>query len=256
MLIRRANLTAITVAATLCLAGFGCANTARTASSGSLPSAATSLSTSTTGGKTVYLTFDADMTPAMKRRLEEHKVHSWYDPALLDYLRKDDVPATIFVTGMFAELYPTLITDLSKDSRFSLQNHSYDHSGFEAPCYGLNELKTDDQRKAEIAETQSVLKKLTGKAPTLFRFPGLCKNAHDDAIVASLGLRINDGNLVSGDAFSHNAGRIARHVIADARNGSVVVMHLGGPNAPATADAVRKIVPALRAEGFTFAALP
>ena len=206
--------------------------------------------------RTVYLTFDADMTPAMKRRLEEKKVSFWYDQGLVDYLRKENVPATIFTTGMFAELYPVLVKDLAEDGRFSIQNHSYDHAGFESPCYGLNELSTDDQRRAEITKTQAILKTLTGYAPTLFRFPGLCKNAHDDAIVTSLGLQVNDGNLVSGDAFSHDAARIAMHVIDTAVDGSVVVMHLGGPNATATPRAVMLIVPALRAKGFVFEKLP
>ncbi len=259
----RASSLAAFVVTVLCVAGFGCTDghsplAGLQFGKSELPVAADApqkVASSNAANKTVYLTFDADMTPSMKKRLEEKKVRAWYDPALIAYLRQEDVHATIFVTGMFAETYQSLIAGLAKDDRFSLQNHSYDHSGFEFPCYGLNELKTDDQRRAEVSETQSILTRLTGKAPTLFRYPGLCKNAHDDAIVTSQGLRINDGNLVSGDAFNRNADGIARRVISSAKDGSVVVMHLGGPNAPATTDALRKIVPALRAEGFAFSTL-
>jgi peptidoglycan/xylan/chitin deacetylase (PgdA/CDA1 family) len=265
MVIHRLKLTAGIVIAGLCIAGFGCASlrqnlplkeqrpVAIPSMAGRQPQDGTARPAG--AAKVVYLTFDADMTPAMKKRLEEKKVLAWYDPALIEYLRKEDVAATVFVTGMFAELYPSLITDLAKDDRFSIQNHSYDHSGFESPCYGLNELKSDDQRRAEITKTQDILHALTGKLPTMFRFPGLCKNAHDDATVISLGLKVNDGNLVSGDAFARDAARIAKHVVDAAVDGSVVVMHLGGPNAPATAEALRMIVPSLRAKGFNFAAL-
>lgn len=206
--------------------------------------------------KTVYLTFDADMTRGMKARLEKGKVASWYDPKLIEELKADDVPATVFATGMFAELYPGLLKELSADGRFTIGNHTYDHSAFAWPCYGLPALKTDEEKKAEIGRTQEILEKVTGKKPTLFRYPGLCgHDPHDDALVAAYGLAINDGTVVSGDAFSRHPDRIVKAVLGRVKDGSVVVMHLGGPNAPSTAAAVAELVPLLRARGFRFAKL-
>lgn len=206
--------------------------------------------------KTVFLTFDADMTQGMKSRLDEKKVAAWYDPKLIEELKAEDVPATVFVTGMFAEIYPDLIKELSADGRFSIENHTYDHSAFAWPCFGLRALKTDDEKRAEIRRTQAILESLTGKTPTLFRYPGLCgHDPHDDALVAAFGLAVNDGTLVSGDAFSRHPERIVRAVLGRVKDGSVVVMHLGGPNAPSTAAAVAELVPLLRAKGYRFAKL-
>ncbi len=208
------------------------------------------------GTKTVYLTFDADMTRGMKAKLDAKKVASWYDPALIDELKKDDVPATVFATGMFAEAYPDLLKDLAADGRFSIQNHTYDHAAFAWPCYGLPAVRTDGRKAEEIARTQDIIGKLTGSRPRLFRYPGLCgHDPHDDALVAAAGLSVNDGTLVSGDAFSRHPDRIVKTVLSRVVDGSVVVMHLGGPNAPSTAAAVAALVPLLRAEGFRFAKL-
>ena len=45
-------------------------------------------------------------------------------------------------------------------------------------------------------------------------------------------------------------------VLDDVRPGSIVVMHLiGAPNAPATAAALRTVIPALRARGYRFVTL-
>lgn len=206
--------------------------------------------------KTVYLTFDADMTQGMKSRLEKKKVAAWYDPKVIEELKSNDVPATIFATGMFAEIYPDLLKELSADGRFSIENHTYDHSAFAWPCYGLPALKTDEAKKAEIERTQAIIEKVTGKKPTLFRYPGLCgHNPHDDALVAAYGLTVNDGTVVSGDAFGRHPERIVKAVLDRVKDGSVVVMHLGGPNAPSTAAAVAELVPLLRARGFRFAKL-
>ena len=62
--------------------------------------------------KTVILSFDADMTPSMRARLMTGKVKAWYDPVIIDMFIQDHVPARIFVTGLFAEVYPDLIRQL------------------------------------------------------------------------------------------------------------------------------------------------
>ena len=47
----------------------------------------------------VALTFDADLTALMRRRLVSGKVHSYYNQALIEELRALHVPATMFLTG-------------------------------------------------------------------------------------------------------------------------------------------------------------
>lgn len=49
----------------------------------------------------------------------------------------------------------------------------------------------------------------------------------------------------------HSVSAIVDHVLADARNGSIVVMHVtGGNTAPLTAEALPPVVAGLRARGF------
>ena len=57
------------------------------------------------------------MTPGMLKRQQSGAVASWYDPAIVDFLRDSRVPAVIFVTGLFAEANPTLVAGLARELR-------------------------------------------------------------------------------------------------------------------------------------------
>ncbi len=204
--------------------------------------------------KIIYLTFDADMTPYMKKELLSGKIRSWYDPAIIAYLEDKKIPAAIFATGLFAELYPKEIKQWSEKG-LAIENHTYDHSAFRYPCFGLNVLKSDKEKKTEIKKAQEIIFGLTGKAPRLFRYPGLCHNASDDKLVQDSGLTIDNGTLTAGDAFNKNPKSIVKTILSHAKDRSVILMHLGGPNAPAAGRALKQAVPLLQKKGFIFKAL-
>lgn len=205
--------------------------------------------------KTIFLTFDADMTPYMRAEQKSGAVKRWYDPSLIEYLEKNNIPATFFVTGMFAEMYPDLVKSLAANQNFSIQNHTYDHRAFEPNCFHLPLVKTDRQKRAEIRKTQNILKSLTGYAPTHFRYPGLCRNAHDDTLVASEGLLLARGEISSGDAYMKKPEAIAANALKELNHGRVIVFHMGTVNAPATADAVKLLAPQLKQSGYTLGRL-
>ena len=83
-----------------------------------------------------------------------------------------------------------------------------------------------------------------------FRFPGDCYDAADVELVHSLGHRAVQWDVVSGDAYESDAGRVVEAVLERTRPGSIVVMHLNGPpNAPTTGVSLRSVIPALRDRG-------
>jgi len=248
------------------------------ATAGSAAMLAAGMPTSPGPARALYLTFDADMTPRMAQRAAADAASGtaphadaapdtppradaepglrWYDPELLDYLRQERVKATFFVTGLFAEVYPDVVRTLASDPLFEIGNHSYAHAAFAAPCYGLRLLSTDAEKLADIARAQEVLTRITGRTPTIFRYPGLCRSAHDDQLVRQSGLEIDRPTVTSGDAFNPDAEAIVREVRSRVRGGATILFHVGGPNAPATPRAVRELVPALRARGYVFETEP
>ena len=203
--------------------------------------------------KRVALTFDADMNPKMLKDLRSGKVKSWYDEKIIAKLHGNNVPATIFMTGMWAQQYSNEVKIFAQDPLLEIENHSWDHAGFAMPCYGLPQAIN---KKDEIMLAQNILQQLTGRTPIFFRFPGGCYSKEDLDLVNQQGLETVGWDTVSGDAFSKNAAQIEKNVINGTSNGSIIVMHLnGGPNAPKTSTTLPAIIKNLHAKGFEFVLL-
>jgi peptidoglycan/xylan/chitin deacetylase (PgdA/CDA1 family) len=202
--------------------------------------------------KVVALTFDADMTPSMLRDLRSGKVASWYNENVIATLRRERIPATLFLTGLWIETYPVVTRDLSGDPLFELGNHSYSHGGFRTPCYGLSAIR-ESSETAEVQKTDSLLKKHATTFRRYFRFPGLCFDGEDAKKVEAQGYTVIGGDVHGGDGFEGSRAKIASGVVGHVRPGSIVILHLhGGPNAPQTANALLEIIDKLRARGYTF----
>lgn len=205
-----------------------------------------------TNQKVVALTFDADMTWKMKYELMSGKVKSLYDKKITDILIHEQIPATIFATGLWLETYSQEYEDLSKNKLFEFGNHSYSHTGFTNKCYKLGELP-DDWNSKELSVTEDLLNKSPNHTTKLFRFPGLCYDQNDLNIIDKLGYNIIGGNLTNIDAFNKNSSLVSEKIINNITPGSIIVMHLnGGTNAPATAHALPTTINELKKRGYSF----
>ncbi|MDX3577309.1 MULTISPECIES: polysaccharide deacetylase family protein [unclassified Streptomyces] len=201
-------------------------------------------------GKTVALTFDADMTADQGARAAagEH----FDNPALIAALRELEVPSTVFMTGRWAEEYPDQARSIGRDPRFEIANHSYSHYAFTGDCYGLPTV-AEDRMRADVERAYTAFRKAgVPDAMPYFRFPGGCYDSRALRAVSGTGVTAVQWDVVSGDAFATDAGAVARQVLDGVRPGSVVVMHCTRSAAPTTERAVRTIVPELRRRGYRF----
>lgn len=206
--------------------------------------------------KIVYLTFDADMTQFMRQEQSAGLIKKWYDPALIEYLQNNNIAATFFVTGMFAEMYPDLIKSIANNKNFSIQNHTYDHKSFKPNCFHLPVVKSDKQKKVEIEKTQAIIKSLTGYTPTYFRYPGLCHNANDDILVRTEGLSLILNEIGSGDAYMKKPESIVTNVLRNLNRGqTIIIFHMGSKNTPQTTSAIKLLIPKLKKSEYIFGRL-
>jgi peptidoglycan/xylan/chitin deacetylase (PgdA/CDA1 family) len=211
------------------------------------PPVVTSASAPAPGDK-VALTFDADMTPAMRQRLRDGKVDSYANMAVIDTLEDTGTPATIFFTGLWMEEYPAETREIVADSGFELATHSQTHRAFTHNCYGLGTV-TPDEVAGEVRTPMKTLAGFTDRATRYFRFPGLC---HDDAALAEVapaGVTVVDGDA-SGDAGGRSVDAVVEQTLRTVHPGSIVVMHLnGGDGAPFTDEALPRVIDGLHARG-------
>ncbi|MFJ8079987.1 polysaccharide deacetylase family protein [Streptomyces sp. NPDC096205] len=201
-------------------------------------------------GRTVALTFDADMTAGQGDRAAagEH----FDNPSLIATLRALKVPATVFMTGRWAEQYPEQARAIGRDRLFEVANHSYSHYAFTPDCYGLPDLPAGRMRSdVERAYTAFRAAGVPDAMP-YFRFPGGCYDREALRALTPTGVTAVQWDVVGGDAFATDSDAVARQVLDGVRPGSVVVLHCTRSAAPATERAVREIVPELRRRGYRF----
>lgn len=206
----------------------------------------------TGGEKLVALTFDL---------CELSDQRAGYDGAIVDYLRAEGVAATFFASGKWLRSHPERSMQLLADPLFEVGSHAWTHGNF-----GV--LKPERMR-VELAWTQAQyeldreqLVKLAGQrgdaspnAPAsirVFRFPyGRCRVEALD-MLAGMGIAAVQWDVNMMDAAkTRTAQAIARDVERGVKPGSIVLGHANGFGY-ATADALRLIIPALRAKGYRF----
>ncbi len=204
----------------------------------------------TQDGKTVALTFDADMTADQGPRAAAGE--RFDNPPLIATLRRLKVPATVFMTGRWAEEYPDEARSIGRDPQFEIANHSYSHYAYTDDCYGLPTVAKADMR-SDLERAYAAFEKAGVPNPMpYFRFPGGC---YDDTALKELsatGVTAVQWDVVSGDAFATDADAVTRQVLDGVRPGSVVVMHCTRSAAPVTEEVVRAVVPELRRQGYRF----
>ncbi|WP_339132132.1 polysaccharide deacetylase family protein [Streptomyces sp. f51] len=201
-----------------------------------------------TRDRTVALTFDADMTADEGARAAggEH----FDNPQLIATLRRLKVPATVFMTGRWADEYPREAGDIGRDPLFEIANHSYSHYAFTSDCYGLPTVP-EDRMRADVERAYAAFRNAGVRdAMPYFRFPGGCYDRRSLRALSAAGITAVQWDVVSGDAFATDADAVARQVLDGVRSGSVVVMHCTRSAAPVTERALRTIVPELRRRGF------
>ncbi|MEV3854890.1 polysaccharide deacetylase family protein [Streptomyces sp. NPDC050095] len=200
--------------------------------------------------RTVALTFDADMTADQGPRAAsgEH----FDNPQLIATLRKLKVPATVFMTGRWADEYPAQAKDIGADPLFEVANHSYSHYAFTGDCYGLPSVPPARMRTDVERAFTAFRKAGVAHVVPYFRFPGGCYDKRALRALTPAGVTAVQWDVVSGDAFATDAGAVTQQVLGGVRPGSVVVMHCTRSAAPTTERVVRAVVPALRAKGYRF----
>lgn len=127
-------------------------------------------------------------------------------------------------------------------------NHGFTHR----PLVGLPR----EEVLRELTSTATVVRRMTGLPPGVFRAPFLEVDETVLAAAAECGYAGSVGADVAGDWELDPAQRIAEAVLAGARDGAIVLLHDGSPpreeprDRTPTVAAVRLLLPALRERGY------
>ena len=170
---------------------------------------------------------------------------------IIRILRRDDVPATFFLTGHFVHTYPLIARVIGR--RFVVGNHTVDH----ADLTGLSSGAVTH----EIVDAAAEIKHVTGRdTHPLFRFPYGARDARTLAICHRLGYVSVRWTIDTWGWMGRSLqtpGGAVRRVLDDLVPGEIVLMHIGSSRDRSTidTDALPTMIRAVRARGYRFVTL-
>ena len=184
--------------------------------------------------KKIALTFDA--CPS--------STHGGFDSTIVKTLVDSGVPATFFLSGKWILRHKTAVKKMILVPTFEFGNHSFSHPH----CATIS----DDSIRQELSRTESLLIRTTGTSQKLFRPPFGETDQRIEALAHEIGLTTILFDLASGDPDSTiSRESLFQYVVASARNGSIIVMHVNGRGWH-TSEALPDIIHTLRTKGYTF----
>jgi peptidoglycan/xylan/chitin deacetylase (PgdA/CDA1 family) len=170
--------------------------------------------------------------------------------SILATLSAQHVPATFFLTGRWSEVYPRQSARIA--AAFDVGDHTYSHPH-------LTQL-SDADVAGEITRGEQAIRSATGHDPhPLFRFPygdSDVRTLRDVHALGYGGIRWTvDTWGWKGAGGQQSADTVVSRVLAALTPGAIVLMHVGAAEDGSTldADALSRLIGALRARGYGFA---
>ena len=172
--------------------------------------------------------------------------------AILSTLAAADVPATFFLTGVFAELYPDATREIAR--AHVVGNHTYSHP-YLTRCSATT-------LREELHRAEVVIQETTGRScRPLFRFPYGDADRRTVLLVNGLGYAAIRWSVDTlgwlGSAAAGPASSVAERVRTGLDPGGIVLMHVGATPDGATldADALPRVLDEAAAQGYRWVRL-
>jgi peptidoglycan/xylan/chitin deacetylase (PgdA/CDA1 family) len=162
-------------------------------------------------------------------------------PALLDALAELDAPATFFVLGDVVDANVEIMQRMTREGH-EVGNHTY--------CHRYLPLARSRSVERELRATDRAVERATGVVPVLARPPWGGRSPWTVRAFRRLAKRLVLWDVNSYDWKGKPASEVVERVLARARAGSIILMHEAREGGEVTVEAVRLLVPALRARGF------
>jgi len=179
-----------------------------------------------------------------------------YDAKLIDSLKSQRIPATLFISGKWIDANPEIFRELAKEPLFEIENHGLNHKPCSAngsSAYGIMGTKSVDEIFDEIEKNATKIQNLTGRKPKYYR-PG---TAHNDEICVeianALGYEVVNFS-VRGDAGATYGKEQVKEALLNARPSSIILLHMNHPEGE-TAEGLIEAIPELKKRGFKFVKL-
>lgn len=140
-----------------------------------------------------------------------------FTPKVLSLLKVHNAKATFFLIGKNAEKHPELVRQIIEEGH-TIGNHSYSHS----KNFGFF---SSEKVAAELKQTNSILKEITGKELKLFRPPFGVTNPNIKKALKNTGHQSIGWSKRSFDTISVSEEKILKRVTFNLKKGDIILLH-------------------------------
>jgi peptidoglycan/xylan/chitin deacetylase (PgdA/CDA1 family) len=199
-----------------------------------------------TGDRVVALTLDAC----------GGRTGSGYDAELIQTLRREQVPATLFVNARWIQANPREFRQLAEDPLFEIANHGTEHRPLSVTgrsVYGIAGTRSVAEVVDEVAVNQRLITQLTGASPAFFRSGTAYYDDVAVRVVGDLGLQVVNFDVLGDAGATYSASEVADAVL-NSTPGSIILAHMNRPDS-GTAEGIAASLPKLRERGFQLVVL-
>ncbi len=179
-----------------------------------------------------------------------------YDSKLIDFLRAEKIPATLFIGGKWIDKFPLEFKELSQDKLFEIENHGLKHRPLSVTgrkAYGIKGTRNPAEVFEEVEKNALKIESITGKKPKFFRSGTAFYDDVAIKMVRELGY-IPVGFTVNGDQGATASKEQIKKTLINAPSGSIVIFHMNRPE-KGTFEGLREALPELRRKSMKFVKL-
>ena len=196
-----------------------------------------------TNEKVIALTMDACGSP----------LGMAYDEKLIDFLKQEKVPATLFINARWIDKNLNTFKTLASNPLLEIANHGLEHKPASVngkSIYNLNGTKDVEELVDEIELNARKIEQITHKRPKYFR----SGTAYYDEVAVKVSNTLHHeviGFSILGDAGATYTKEKVENAFLKAKNGEIVIIHMNHPESQ-TADGTIKAIKELKQKGFRF----
>jgi peptidoglycan/xylan/chitin deacetylase (PgdA/CDA1 family) len=175
------------------------------------------------------------------------------DARLMEFLIREQIPATLFINVRWIEANPELFRRLAVNPLFEIANHGLRHKPASVSgrsVYGIEGTRDASELVEEIELNARKIEAITGVRPKLYR----SGTAYYDEVAVEIVHALHHevaGFSVLGDAGATYTAAQVRAALLGAAAGDVILCHMNHPGS-GTGAGIIAAVPELKRRGFSF----
>ena len=155
------------------------------------------------------------------------------DTRILELIKEQKIPVTLFVTGKWIDKNPEAIAFIKENNQyFKIENHGLNHLEAvesESGAYHLATVKNEQGLSKEVLDNKRKIESIFGVKSIYYRTAGALYDEKSLQWIKEQNLKIGGYTIAADEGAKASKEKIVTN-LSKVKNGDVVLMHINHPN--------------------------